>query len=312
MSDNENNNDDSDISFTLVGIPTTSSGDSISGVASIDTNRNSNNSSMASLPIIEAFEYISIGEDSSSRSVASLPIIEEFEYISIGGDDMRMCKRCHFLNASRHNFCQTCGLLLYPSNLSLVVSMDAQIARNLQIKEEQKALYQLQFKEKERQELQTQSLLLRAQRLAMDIHTCIQNLKRFDPFQLFQCYEGVPVPALTMLALKFIEFHDSHVVLDLIGYHYSTENVERIHQVGFGPNASFVTKPYLVTTQNKGGWYWIAAIVQTVQEMEADEDEEDGLLLLHIVATTEQSLPLLRFPAGHVISNTMTQVSNGM
>jgi hypothetical protein len=186
--------------------------------------------------------------------------------------------------------------------------MDAQIARNLQIKEEQKALYQLQFKEKERQELQTQSLLLRAQRLAMDIHTCIQNLKRFDPFQLFQCYQVFPVPELTTFAVKFIEFHDSHVIVDSIGYRYSTDPVEWIHQVGFGPDASFLTNPCLVTPKEEG-WYWIAAIVKTVEDMENDNDDEETSL--RTVQHMEQSLPLLCFPACAVRSDTLKQISNG-
>lgn len=250
--------------------------------------------------------FVELASIDSKNSVDSVPIVDAFQHVSIEGEDMLSCQRCHFLNASNIVFCEMCGYFLKPFNSFYYLDMDEQIARNLQNKEEQEALYQLQLKEKEREEMHNQPLYVRAQTLATDIHTSLESMKRIGSVCHLQL-DGYPEPAMVTLAMKFIEFHDSNVVVDSIGYHYTSEHV--IDPFDFGPSAQIFVAPSASVAHDEK-WCWMVAVAKTSSVIPFSD--EGGQSLLHTFTNPEQSLlPLMCFPArcSSNMSSTVSEVS---
>lgn len=227
--------------------------------------------------------------NSSRNSVDNNSIIDAFQFVSIDGEDMVSCENCHFLSDVCDKFCQECGSLL-----------GEQFARNLRNEEEQETLFPLE----ERHE---QSLLLCAQSLASDIHKTLEYMKSFSPFQQAQSY---PIPAMTKLVMKFIQFHGSRNIWDDIGYHFTSENAESIHHVGLSQEVLIFRTPS-ASVPTVGDWCWMVATTsRSLRDVKFLYGS--GQTLNYTMTSVDESLPLLCFPAccSSSMNSTVSHVSH--
>lgn len=173
-----------------------------------------------------SWSYVQTNE---AQNIAGSSAISSFDALSLNGGFQMGCKTCTLLDPKGQTICMLCGLAL---NANPCLEMDAQIATNLQLKEEKCAFQAVQKDERKRKAI-------------VDLPVLDQSQFFVDEITHFvECYEksgfsSIPNPSLTVLALRFIECARENGTQVNLAYHFS-DNVQwqmtQIRQDGFGPH----------------------------------------------------------------------------
>lgn len=178
----------------------------------------------------------------TEASVAASSTISGFDLISLSGACKRRCKRCSYVNGDEDGLCKGCEMALLANPC---LELDAQIAKNMQLTEEELAFESVISDEKKRKSLRQQSLFVQAQALTSDITRFVETCKivsSVDDEKMGYC----TLPSAVILASRFIEFvnngyHPFHAPVHVC-FHFSLKydwRMTQIRQDGFGPNAIF-------------------------------------------------------------------------
>lgn len=271
-----------------------------------------------------------------AASVAASSTISGFDLISLSGKSKRRCQRCSFLNRDEDGICDGCGLALVANPC---IDLDAQIAKNLQLKEEEQSFRELKNEEKKRKVLSQQPVLVRARVLTNDIMSFVEGCKVLNKDTLAGTgFSTLPKANLVVLASSFIDFMETIPGRLSLCYHFSKKLVWRMTQIrqdSFGPNEIFSTN---VEAAMQSGSRWPkyrfkSSSMYPIPENEAVSNNESGYLgwiaviggdttdrnvnatsgtaILKKVARSYQALPLVCFDASLRNEDIIRRLLNG-
>ena len=259
----------------------------------------------------------------STATVSAAPsgtssVISNFDILSLSGRAYRRCKRCSYLNQEKDTICLECDLALV-SNPCL--DIDAQIAMNLAMKEEEEAFQILIRSERKRKNLSSAPLYERAGLFVDDTKAAISKL----PKEIKTLHEG----SFILLASNFIDEVDAQkgkhkVSLAFLFTRNDPVTLEKIRRIGFGgevevcrdadtalqafndpgmtrrgeslfsiPEHSHPSQPSVIESIG-----WIVAIVESPSIKVSEHPICRGSIVDHTkrLQKTTQVLPLVSFP----------------
>jgi hypothetical protein len=129
---------------------------------------------------------------SDSPTLGSETVISGFSYLELDGTSSVRCKRCKLSNSSESNvmLCNACD---YALTANPCMDMDEQLARSIQLKEEDEALRSLQREEQKRQNVADMPLIEKAHFLAQDVQRRVDACRRGAADGIF------PIPSKDLL-----------------------------------------------------------------------------------------------------------------
>lgn len=146
------------------------------------------------------------GPSNSAVDDDASSLISDFDIISLSGASKRRCKMCTYINRDQDCLCQGCGRALLANPC---VEVDEQIAKHLQMQEEDLAFKTVLLKEKKRSNISMQPLLVQSQLLSDDITDYVQTCLTDNRDTLSSNAVGLcanPSGSLNVIMSNFIEY----------------------------------------------------------------------------------------------------------